>query len=162
MPDGAVIAVLANMALGWGIPHWAARLFGWAIPILAAIALAGGVVAVIYHKGESAGGAKVEATQAKAHAETIAQARTDERKAQMTVDAIGKHVAAADDETTALVRSKITEIHDVLDATPGAMVDAARGGTGPAIAFDTGGLRASLNTLVDGANRAAEAADAER
>jgi hypothetical protein len=153
------MAFLIKAALGWGLPSWAAKVFGWMVPALLAVALIGGTIALIYHKGEAAGGAKVEVKAEKAHAKTVAEARTDERQAQATVDAIGKRVAIADDKTTTLVRSKISEIHDALDTTPGA---AGGNAAAPATAFDTGGVRASLNTIVDGANRAADAADAER
>lgn len=147
---------LIRLAGSWAWPRWAATLFGWGMPILAGAALLGGIYAAIYHRGEKAGGAKVAARAEKAHAATVATARADERRAQAIVDAIGKHVAAADDATTNLVRSRTMEIHDALDATPAAGNDAA------AVPFDTGGVRTSLNALVDGANRAADAADAER
>lgn len=150
---------LVKAALGWGLPAWAAKVFGWVVPILTVVALIGGAVALIYHKGEIAGGAKVEVKAEKAHARTVAEARTDERKMQATVDVIGKRVAIADDKTTILVRSKITEIHDALDTTSGTAAGTA---AAPAAAFDTGGVRNSLNALVDGANGAADAADAER
>jgi hypothetical protein len=153
------MAFLIKAALGWGLPSWAAKVVGWLVPALLAVALIGGAIALIYHKGETAGGAKVEVKAEKAHAKTVAEARTDERQAQATVDAIGKRVAIADDKTTTLVRFKISEIHDALDTTPGA---AAGNAAAPAAAFDTSGVRASLNALVDGANGAADAADAER
>lgn len=149
---------LITAALGWKWPSWAAKLFGWAVPVLVALAIVGAIVGLIYHKGETAGGAKVTAKVVKEQAKTVAEARTDERQAQATVDAIGKHVAIADDKTTILVRSKITEIHDALDATPGS----PNGGPAPAAPFDTAGVRASLNAVVADANRAADAADAEQ
>lgn len=132
--------------------------FGWAVPVLVLIAATGLAIGLIYHRGEKAGGAKVEAKAEKAHAATVAAARTDERHAQATVDAIGKRVAIADDKTTTLVRSKITEIHNDLNSTPGA----AAGGPVPAAPFDTGGVRAHLNDLVASANGSADAADAEQ
>lgn len=149
---------LIALALKWGLPKGFARIFGWAVPALVVILLIGGAIALIYHKGSVAGGAKVQVQAEKAHAKTVAEARADERQAQATVDAIGKRVAAADDKTTILVRSRITEIHDALDATPGA----AAGSATPPAAFDTAGVRASLNAVVDDANRAADAADAEQ
>ena len=150
---------LIKLASNWAWPRWAAALFGWGAPILAGAALLGGLYALIYHRGEVAGAAKVQARAEKAHAATVAVARHDERQAQAIVDAIGNRVAVADDATTTLVRSRITEIHDALDATPGAVSgnDAAA-----AVPFDADRVRASLNALVDGANGAADAADAER
>ncbi|HEX7848446.1 MAG TPA: hypothetical protein VF485_01815 [Sphingomonas sp.] len=152
---------LISLALGWKWPDWAARLFGWAVPILVAIAAAGAMVALIYHRGETAGGAKVQMQAETAHARTVAAARADERQAQATVDAIGSRVAVADGQTATLVRSRIVEIHDALDATPAA-VPTSGNPAASAAPFDAGRVRASLNAVVADANRAAEAADAER
>jgi hypothetical protein len=152
---------LTSLALGWKWPGWAARLFGWVVPILIAIAAAGIMLALIYRTGETAGGAKVQVQAETAHAKTVAAARADERQAQATVDAIGSRVAVADDQATTLVRSKIVEIHDALNATPAAAP--ASGNAAASVApFDAGGVRASLNAVVADANRAADAADAER
>lgn len=150
--------VLTSLALGWKWPGWAAKLFGWVVPILTLAVLIGGIIALVYRKGETAGRAKVHAQAEKAHAKSVAEARTDERRAQATVDAISNRVAVADGQTTVLVRSKLTEIHDALDSTPGSAIGAVL----PPAPFDTGGVRASLNTVVADANRAADAADAER
>jgi hypothetical protein len=143
---------------GAAAPKWLAGPLKWLADALIVAALLGGIYAFIYHRGSTAGAAKVEAKAEKAHAKTVAEARADERQAQATVDAIGKRVAIADDKTTTLVRSKITEIHDALDSTPGAPAGAAA----PPPVFDGGGVRASLNALVDHANGAADAADAEQ
>jgi hypothetical protein len=119
------------------------------------------MLALIYRTGETAGGAKVQVQAETAHAKTVAAARADERQAQATVDAIGSRVAVADDQTTTLVRSKIVEIHDALNATPAAAP--ASGNPAASVApFDASGVRASLNAVVADANRAADAADAER
>lgn len=150
---------LISLALGWKWPGWAARLFGWAIPALVACAAIGAAIALIYHKGESAGGTRVQAQAEKAHAETIAEARADERKAAAVTDAIGRRVAAAEDETTALVRSKIKDIHDGLHSSAGTSTGNS---AGPAAAFDSVVVRDSLNSLIVDANRSADAADAER
>jgi hypothetical protein len=149
---------LISLALGWKWPVWAARLFGWAVPVLIALATACAMVALIYRTGETAGGTKAAVQAGEAHARTIATARADERHAQATVDAIGKRVAAADDQTTVLVRSKITEIHDAIASTPGSGASSVA----PPAPFDTAGVRASLNAVVDDANRSADLADAER
>jgi hypothetical protein len=94
----------------------------------------------------------------KAHAKTVAVARADERQAQATVDAIGRRVAAADDKTDILVRTKIREVHDALDAMPGTLNGDARSTN----AVDADSVRDHLNALVVDANRSADAADAER
>lgn len=149
---------LISLALGWKWPGWASRLFGWVVITLIALMAVGAMIALIYRKGEIAGGARVQAQAEKAHAKTIAAARADERQAQATVDAIGKRVAAADDKTDILVRTKIREMHDALDATPGTLAGDPRS----AAPFDAGSLRDHLNALVVGANRSADTADAER
>jgi hypothetical protein len=149
---------LISLALGWKWPGWAARLFSWAVPMLVACAAVGAMIALIYHKGETAGEAKVQVQAEKAHANTVATARADERQAQATVDAIGKHVAATDDKTDILVRTKIREMHDALDATPGTLA----GNSSSAVAFDADGVRDHLNALIVDADRSADAADAER
>jgi hypothetical protein len=149
---------LIAIALGWKWPGWAARLFGWVAPVLVAIAAFGAMIALIYHQGETAGRTKTEVRAAKARAKTIAVARADERQAQATVDAIGKHVAAADDKTDILVRTKIREMHDALDATPGTL----NGDPRSAAPVVTGSMRDHLNALIVDADRSADAADAER
>lgn len=149
---------LISLALGWKWPGWAARLFSWAIPAVIAFAAAGATIALIYRKGETAGAAKVAVQAEKAHAKTVAAARADERQAQATVDAIGDRVAADDDKTTILVRTKIREMHDALDATPDSLADTPRS----AVPINAGGVRDHLNALIVDADRSADAADAER
>lgn len=149
---------LISLALGWKWPDWAARLFGWAVPVLVALAAFGVMTALIYRKGEIAGDAKVQVQAEKAHARIVAAARADERQAQATADAIGKRAATEDDQTSILVRTKIREMHDALDATPGTLA----GNPHPAAPFDADGVRGHLNALIVDADRSADAADAER
>lgn len=149
---------LISLALGWKWPGWAARLFGWVVPVLVALAAVGAVIALIYHQGQIAGGAKAEVQVEQAHTKTVAVARADERQAQATVDAIGKRVAVEDDQTSILVQTKIREMHDALDATPGTLAGNPRS----AAPVGTDGVRDHLNALVVNANRSADAADAER
>lgn len=149
---------LTSLALGWKWPGWAASLFCWALPMLVALAAVGAAIGLIYHRGETAGRAKVQAQAEKAHAKTLATARADERQAQSTVDAIGQRVAAEDDQTSILVRTKIREMHDALDATPGTL----NGDPRSAAPVDADSVRDHLNALVVDANRSADAADAER
>ena len=149
---------LISLALGWKWPGWAARLFGWVVPVLVALAAAGATIALIYHKGESTGRTKAEVQAEQAHAKTVAVARADERHAQATVDAIGKRVATEDEQTSILVQTKIREMHDALDATPGTLNGDARSTN----AVDADSVRDHLNALVVDANRSADAADAER
>jgi hypothetical protein len=143
---------------GAAAPKWLSGPLKWLADALIVAALLGGVYAFIYHRGQAAGTAKVKAQAEVAHAKTVTEARSDERQAQVVVDAIGTRAAIADDKTTTLVRSRLTEIHDALDSTPGAVAGSA---TPPAV-FDTGGVRASLNAVVADANRSADDADAEQ
>lgn len=152
------MGLLMSLALGWKWPGWAAHLFGRVVPVLVALTAVGALIALIYHEGETAGRTKAEVQAEKAHAKTVAAARADERRAQATVDTIGKRVAADDDKTDILVRTKIREMHDVLDATPGTLAGNPRS----AAPVDADGVRDHLNALVVNADRSADAADAER
>ncbi|WP_066806441.1 hypothetical protein [Sphingomonas asaccharolytica] len=152
------MAFLIAIALGWKWPGWAARLFGWIVPVLVAIAAVGAMIGLIYRQGETAGRTRTEARADKARAKTVAVARADERQAQATVDAIGKRVATEDDQTSILVRTKIREMHDALDATPGTV----NGDPRSAVPVDAGSVRDHLNALIVDADRSADAADAER
>lgn len=52
---------LIRLALGWGWPSWASKLFGYAVPILGAIALLWGLWMAFAGHYERKGAAKVEA-----------------------------------------------------------------------------------------------------
>lgn len=126
-----------------------------AIPLWAYAVLAGVVLlVVVYHQGKTTGAATVTATAVKEHSARVAEARTDEHTAQAVTDRIGARVAAADDATTEFVRNKMKDMSDAIAAIPAAPAG------GPTPVFDTDGVSASLNAVVDRANRAAEAADA--
>ena len=156
MPDGAgiVIASLALAILGRSAPAWLTRPIKALIDVGLAVAIAIGIFFAIHHDGEVKGAAKSEVKHAAAHAKTVADAVADTGKAQVTADAIGARVVHVDQQTTDLVRSKIKEAHDAIDVPPAPV------GSPPAV-VDSGKLSASLNALVDRANREAEAADAE-
>lgn len=145
---------LITLALRWGLPGWASKLFGWLAPALLIAGALWGTYALIHRSGEKAGAAKVERKVEQQHAARVVEARSDERAAQAVTDKIGASVARADDQTTELLRSKIEDLHHALDSTPPAPVGAAP----PPAPVDQ--LRDPINALVAGANRAAEAADA--
>jgi len=149
---------LISLALGWKWPGWAVRLFAWVVPVLVALAAVGAAIMLIYHQGKTNVRSKAEAQVANAHAGAIAVARADERQAQATVDAIGERIAAADDKTNILVRTKIREMHDALDAMPAPLADNPRS----AAPVDADRVRDHLNALIVDADRSADAADAER
>lgn len=120
---------------------------------LFALAIATGLY-VLYHHGEKAGAAKVEAKVEKAHAAAITDARHDERAAANASATIATSTAQQTIASAAVTHYIVKELHDAIDAVP----PAAPGAALPAAPVDS--LRASLNTGIAGANRAADAADA--
>ena len=140
---------------GVDVPAWLKGPLKWLAYALIVVALLAGIYAWIEHRGETKGAAKVAAKVEKAHAERVAEGKADSAKGQTTVDAIGARVARTDAVTTEIVRSKIAEINNALDATPAA----AAGGPPPIV--DSVRLGAPIDTLIDRANRAADTADAQ-
>ncbi|MGN6270852.1 MAG: hypothetical protein ACTHM0_13290 [Sphingomonas sp.] len=150
-----MIAALTTLALGWGWKSWAAKLFGRAVPVLLLAAIAAGGYALIFHAGETAGGAKVTAKVTEQHGQAVTDARHDEHAAQSSAATIGAAITAKNNAASSTAVAAQETIHAQISALPVApSVDA-----GPARA-DTGVLDASLDALVDRANRAAAAADA--
>lgn len=151
------MAFLIALALRWKWPGWAARLFGWALPVAVVAGLTGIGIGIVYQAGKHSGRQATEIERDKAHTAAVADARDDEHKAAAAATVIASRVAARNDGTTARVRSTITEMHDDLQTPqpPAAGHDAAAG-------VDGDRLRTSLNALIADANRAADAADAER
>lgn len=145
---------LIKLALGWSWPGWAATLFGWAVPVLALIALGAGVYAGIYHAGEKTGGAKVTVKAEQQHQQTVADSRHDERAAASSSAAIGAAVVEKNHAATSSAAAAQETIHAQIAALP-----VAPPGNAMLPAADTGLLDATLDTLVDRANRAAAAAD---
>jgi hypothetical protein len=146
---------LISLATGWGLPSWASKLFGIVAPVALIGAALWGTYSLIHHAGETAGAAKVTAKAEKQHAAAVKDAQTDERSAQAVTDAIGASVTRSDEKTTELVRSTIEDMHNAIDAVPPAVAGA------PLPPAPVDGMRDKLNTLIDGAERAAQAADAE-
>jgi ABC-type transporter Mla subunit MlaD len=147
---------LLTIATGWGWSARAAKLFSWLAPILLLVAIVAVGLALVYRTGTSAGGNAVTVKVQQQHTRTVAEARSDERVAQAATDRIGARVTRADDATTEYLRTTIEDLRNAIDATP----PAADGAAAPV--FDTGSVSASLNGLVDRANRAAEATDPPR
>ncbi len=116
-----------------------------AIGVLLAI-VAG--VALIRRSGETAGAAKVTAKSERTHADRVAEARTDERSATDTTDAIARSVTRSDALADAYVKTTIKDLRDALDAVP----PPAPGVPLPAAPVDR--LRDSINAGIDRANRA--------
>jgi len=106
------------------------------------------------HTGETRGAAKVTAKVEKQHAQMVAEAVIDTGKAQTIATAIGAQTARTNQAATDYVRTKIEDMHHALDVPP-----APAGTALPPV--DTASVSASLDALVDRANRAAETADQE-
>lgn len=146
-----MIAGFALKLFGWAAP-------GWAKPLLdlagAALVLGGAWWWFASHY-EQKGAAKAERRVERAHTARVAEARTDERAIVATGAAIASRTARIHAASTEFVRTRIEEINNAFHpATPNAdpAADAA--------VFDDGGVRASVNAVVDRANRAASGADA--
>lgn len=121
---------------------------GHTLLILAAI-LALGVTFLIYGASrEKTGAQKVELRVEKQHTETIREVRSDEQLAQQVSDKVGAATDAKLAEQQAATDQSLQEIHDAIATLP-ATVAADRG---PVLER----VRASSNSLVDRANRAAE------
>jgi hypothetical protein len=127
-----------------------ARLIIAGVILLAIIA----TFVVIRRGGEKAGEAKVTAKVERKHAERVGEARTDERAAAVIADSISRRVSRADDLSTIAVQATIKDLRNALDAVP----PAPAGDPIPVAPVDS--LRDQLNTGIDRANRAADAADA--
>lgn len=130
-------------ALGFAKVHW---------KLLAAIGLAlavVGAVAYIYSSGKKAGVAQTEIKQEKAHSESVATARKDERTAQDAADAIGSKTADTNTRQRADTETILKGIRNDLPKPDPARSD-------PVVPDS---VRAASNELVNRANRAAEAAE---
>lgn len=137
-----------------GITSWLKKLPWQVWAILAALIL----LFVVYrhgeHKGEVKGAAKVTAQVEKDHTRTVAEAVADTGKAQATATEIGDQVRHSNQLATDFVQSKIEDMHHAIESPP----VAAGGAPAP---VDTVGVSASIDAVIDRANRAAEAADQE-
>lgn len=123
-----------------------------AIGIATVLALLAAIWA-IYHRGESAGGARVTHQFEQQHADRVVEARTDERAATAAAAATGTQALARADAAVAALRLEEQRIHDAFDAVP----PAAPGAAYPAA--PAGVLAASANAIIARANRAADDAD---
>jgi len=151
-----VIAVLALRLLGRAAPAWLSKPISIAIDVAIAAAVLAGVYCWIFGRGAAHGAAKVTANVEANHSAAIAAVRHDERSAQASAAAIGSAAAHTNQDATAFAQSKIEDMHHAIDALPNAPAGAA-----PA-RVDSRGLSASLDSLIDRANRAADASDAQR
>lgn len=146
-----MIASIALRVFGWAAP-------GWAKPLLdlagAALVLGGAWWWFASHY-EQKGATTVERRVERAHTARVAEARTDERAIVATGAAIASRTARTDGASTDYVRTRIEEINDALQPAPPNPDPAA-----DAAVFDSSAVRSSVNSVVDRANRAADAADA--
>ncbi len=146
-----MIAGFALKLFGWAASGWAKPL----LDLAAAALVLGGAWWWFASHYEQKGAAKAERRVERQHTERIVEARTDERAIAATGTAIASRAARIDAASTKFVRTRIEEIQNAFHpATPNAdpAADAA--------VFDDGGVRASVNSVVGRANRAADRADA--
>jgi hypothetical protein len=114
--------------------------------VISALALVAGRI------GRRAGEAKVTQAVERQHADSVAEARADERAAAVVSNSISQRVARADDLSTRAVKATIKDLRDAIDTVP----PAAAGAPAPAAPVDR--LRDALNADIDRANRAGGAA----
>lgn len=107
---------------------------------------------VVGRIGRRAGEAKVTQAVERQHADSVAEARADERAAAVVSNSISQRVARADDLSTRAVKATIKDLRDAIDTVP----PAAAGAPAPAAPVDR--LRDALNADIDRANRAGDAA----
>lgn len=119
------------------------------VAIVVALAIVAGVV-MIRRGGETAGAAKVTATNDKAHTAQVVEARADERAAATVTQSIAARTVRIDAQTDAYVQATIEDLRNALANVPPAAADAAL----PAAPVDR--LRDSLNAGIARANRAAD------
>ena len=123
------------------------------VVIVIALAIVAGVV-MIRRGGETAGAAKVTATNDQAQAKRVVEARADERAAATVTQSIAARTVRIDAQTDAYVQATIEDLRNALANVPPAAADAAL----PAAPVDR--LRNSLNAGINRANRSADAASA--
>lgn len=121
--------------------------------VVVVVAIAAGVF-LLRRGGETAGAAKVTATNDRAHAAGVTEARVDERAAATVTVAIAARTVRIEAKTDAYVDTMIKDMRDAIADVPPTAADAAL----PAAPVDR--LRDSLNAGIDRANRAADAASA--
>ncbi len=124
------------------------------ILIVVAILTIAASVVLIRRDGETSGAARVTATNEKAHAAGVAEARVDERAAAAVTASIAARTVRIEAKTDAYVDTMIKDMRDAIADVPPAAADAAL----PAAPVDR--LRDSVNAGIDRANRAADAASA--
>lgn len=149
-----MIAGLAKLAMGVGIPTRIAKPVAIAVMV---VAIAGAIwlaIGLVYRSGRTAGGASARVAIDEQHRERTTEARADERLAADVTIAIADRTARADALSETLLRSTIKDLRDALDATPPAVAGAA-----PSV-VPVDRLRDDLNAGIARANRTAEAAGA--
>ncbi|WP_343526756.1 hypothetical protein [Sphingomonas sp.] len=125
---------------------------GRLIAIGLAIAAVVAALIAVYLTGARSGSDRVTAKAARSHAASVAEARTDERRAAASTATIAARTARADALTDRYVRQKIEDLrHAISDIPPAVGGDAL-----PAAPVER--MRDTLNAAIDRANRAAEPA----
>ena len=145
-----MIARLAKLAIGFGVPTRAAK----PLAVAAVMVAIGGAIwlaiALVYRSGRTAGGASATVAIGEAHRERVAEARADERKAVDATTAIADRTARADALSETLLRTTIEDLRNAIDAVP---PPATAGAAPPVVPVER--LRDDLNAGIDRANRSA-------
>ncbi|KQM84886.1 hypothetical protein ASE70_04885 [Sphingomonas sp. Leaf22] len=149
-----MIAGLAKLAIGIGVPTRIAKPVAIAVVVLAITGAIWLAIGLVYRSGRTAGGASARVAIGEQHRERTAEARADERLAADVTIAIADRTARADVLSETLLRSTIKDLRDALDAMP----PAAAGAAPPVVPVDR--LRDDLNASIARANRAGETAAA--
>ena len=123
------------------------------VAIVVALAIVAGI-AMFRRGGETAGAAKVTATNDQVQAKRVVEARADERAAATVTQSIAARTVRIDAQTDAYVQATIEDLRNALANVPPAAADAAL----PAAPVDR--LRDTLNAGIARANRAADDAGA--
>lgn len=144
-----MIAAIAKLAIGAGVPSRLARPVALILIVLLLASVVWIAIASIYRTGSDAGGSKVRVEVAEKRVEHIDQARTDERSALEVTQAIAARTARADAATDEQLRSTIEDLRNAIDAVPPAVA-----GT-PLPAAPVGSLHEHLNEVIARANRSA-------
>lgn len=136
------------------VPGWLKGPVKWLTDAAILLAVLACIYFAIHRDGERKGAAKVTAQAEKQHADRKAEAVADTATAQATVDAIGATTRNSNRLATEFAQAQIKELRDATTLPPAAAGD-------PAPVVDGVRIDASLNALIDRAERAAEAADRE-
>jgi hypothetical protein len=148
--------ILVKALIERGMKSWLAKAIGWVIPFAIAVLLIWLAFHLFAGHFEKKGAAANESKHVVAHAAAVEDARQDERKAAGTARAIADATTAKNAQADAAGASAEEKIRHAIQDAPAPAV----AGPGPSYrTVDSRMLAAPLDSLVDRANRAAQAPD---